>query len=247
MNKALKSLKRRISNYIKSDSQSEAYLNYLTLGINKKEITAEIEKHAINQKLSIFWPVIILALGNTLANIPQYLVTRKNPERIVHILIYLIGLSVVFGILRWRFKRGIRFFPALMFSAVSLYIIVGLFLPNSPVFMHVYKTQVDILNLGIIVCAMCLGQSDFKVGFFLIFPVHVVTGVIICFYEQKRSAKMLKIIPQEYHALLTSFDLFYEIKGSVSYGIVVMFALYLQQVDVSLIFIKKWFISKQQL
>ena len=130
-----------------------------------------------------------------MANIPQYLATRKNPDRLVHVLIYLIGSIVVFGILKWRFNKGIRLFPPLMFAAVASYVIVGLFLPDFSVFMHVYKTQVDVLNFGLIACAMCLSYGDCKVGFFLIFPVYIVANAIICFYEQIRSAKVLKRIP----------------------------------------------------
>lgn len=88
-----------------------------------------------------------------------------------------------------------RLFPPLMFAAVASFVIVGLFMPNSSVFMHVYKTQVDVLNFGLIACAMCLSHSDCKVGFFLIFPVYIVANAIICFYEQKRSDKVLKLIP----------------------------------------------------
>ena len=54
------------------------------------------------------------------------------------------------------------------------------------------------------------------------------------------------MIPAEYQSLITPFDAFQKIKITVIFSFIVMIALYLQQVDVSLIYIKKWFISKQQ-
>ena len=42
------------------------------------------------------------------------------------------------------------------------------------------------------------------------------------------------------------FDAFQKIKICGMVGSLVLFALYLQQVDVSLIYIKKWLIKKQQ-
>lgn len=57
---------------------------------------------------------------------------------------------------------------------------------------------------------------------------------------------MMRNIPVEYRGLIPPYDLPRKIQLGFLRGTLVLLALYLQQVDVSLIYIKKWLITKQQ-
>jgi len=144
--------------------------------------------------------------------------------------IYLFVIGPVFAIFRWRFKKAVRFIPAILFAGVAIYISVGAIGPNARVtegfgggggeFMSLFATY--------IVCTVVLGLSDFKLTLFGIFPMYIIADIIINIGRVRRFKETLDILPPEYHSLFDSNSVFQQFKVDLISGGLVLFALYLQ-------------------
>jgi hypothetical protein len=90
-------------------------------------------------------------------------------------------LGPVFALFRWRFKRAIRFIPALIFLAFALYISLGACFYRDILLQGVEQSenQIDSLISAYIVSSFILSQSDFWIVFFFIFPVYEAAQVVI--------------------------------------------------------------------
>jgi hypothetical protein len=127
----LDSVYRRWLKFIKSDKTTQHKLNYLTLNIDSKEITRDLYLHSIDQKISLFWIVNILAIVNIIMHLLSYLQSGKKESGKVYFgLIYLITLGPIFAVLRWRFKRAVRYLPVLIFLLYSTFLCLGVLLPG---------------------------------------------------------------------------------------------------------------------
>jgi len=63
---------KRFHRLIKSGKSTRHKLNYLTLNIDSEEITKDLFEHSLNQKISIFWVMNIVAVPNFLVGLLSF-------------------------------------------------------------------------------------------------------------------------------------------------------------------------------
>ena len=73
MRQCLLNFSNRLHRFIKSDKSTLNKLNYLTLNIDSKEITQDLFQHSLNQKISIFWMLNLLAFLNLIASLMSFI------------------------------------------------------------------------------------------------------------------------------------------------------------------------------
>lgn len=194
----------------------------------------------------VFWLANFLATLNLLTAILSFF--SKND--IAHLglgAIYSIVIGPIFGLFRWRFRRGVRYVPAILFVSVCIYIILGVLGVSKKMMQGMTdgNQQFIALYLGYVIALFILGQSDFKLSFYM-FGVFLVTDIILNISRKKIFDHTMEIAPQECHQFIDKLDITQEIKVGIIDGALIMVACYLQQVDVSLIYIKKWIMGRQQ-
>jgi hypothetical protein len=97
--------------------------------------------------------------------------------------------------------------PCLVFLALSLLVVLTAFgvheklMEDTNDFDHFNSLLVAYLS-----CSIIMGQSDFKAMFYFMFPVYLVSVVLINKILEKRFNVRLEKIPLEYHALITPFN-----------------------------------------
>lgn len=135
--------------------------------------------HIVEQKLMIFWVVVIFATVNLVWNV---ILISKQPDlfHFTNSLVYFVGFGPVFALLRFRFKKAIRFLPCFLFLSLSVLIVLA----ASGVSDELREDATDndyFTNLlgGYFICSIILGQSDFKASFYFMFPVYLVSEILI--------------------------------------------------------------------
>lgn len=88
---ALRKLKATLIDKIYSDLETDRMLNYLTLNIREKEIQQDLIKYTIQQKIRIFWPVMIFVVAQFIST----LLTRRLYFQIATQLINVFWLVIV--------------------------------------------------------------------------------------------------------------------------------------------------------
>ena len=117
---------KKFHRFIKSDKSTLHKLNYITLRIDSEEITRDLFQHSIDQKISLFWIMNILAIANFLLSLSGFIRSgSKSMGRVLLPLIYITVLGPIFALFRWRFKRAIRFIPVLIFMPFAILLCVG--------------------------------------------------------------------------------------------------------------------------
>ena len=108
----------------------------------------------------MFWIVNILAILNIILALVSYLQTGKKESGKVYLgLIYLITIGPIFAVLRWRFKRAVRYLPVLVFLLYSTYLCLGVILPGGRSMLEgveYFSDQIDLLNFSYLTCTFIL-------------------------------------------------------------------------------------------
>jgi hypothetical protein len=79
--------------------------------------------HTINQKLSIFKGIILFTVLNLAWAFCSYLVSGNFKVHSTAV-IYFIGLVPLFALLKWKYKRGLRFLPPFIFLVLAIYYVM---------------------------------------------------------------------------------------------------------------------------
>ena len=230
----------------KSGIQTDHQLNYLTLNIQNKEIRKEVENHILDQKLIVFWFAVVTATGNLALEILQFFQTRKVLTLSIG-LVYWIGFAALFALFRWRFQKAIRFIPCLVFVTIAV-LISATALKTRKDLSSDYDDSILFLLMFtcFFFCTLIYGQSDFKIAAFVMFPIYVAADVVITLAKKTHRDLLIDSLPPEFQNRLAPVQFSIELKGGIGLGVFILVVLYLQQVDVSLVEIKKWLIQKQQ-
>jgi hypothetical protein len=77
-------------------------------------------------------------------------------------------------------------------------------------------------------------------------PVWYISVFIVKRREWADRQALINSLPNEFKDLIVPSNIIWDIKQAITWGFTPVFALYIQQVDVSLILIKKWLIERQQ-
>jgi hypothetical protein len=81
---------------------------------------------------------------------------------------------------------------------------------------------------------------------FYMVPVYILVNIFIVRLKEKKTDELIQKLPLEFRDLITPFKLENNMKKIIMGAFPIILALYLQQVDVSKLYIKKWLIQKQQ-
>jgi hypothetical protein len=142
--------------------------------------------------------------------------------------IYIIVVGPIFGLLKWRFKRGVRYIPAILFAGVAIYISLGSLMINKMT-EGLNNGQDEFMSLftAYICCTVILGQSDFKLTLISIFPMFVAADVALNIARSRRYQKVISELPDEYHGLIAPIHTFQQVKTDLLAGGLLLIALYL--------------------
>jgi hypothetical protein len=183
MKESVKRVFKRLFRLVKSDKSTLHKFNYLTLKIDSPEITKDLFQHSIDQKISLFWIGVILSLINFSANLLSFFQSGKTIYgRIYLSLIFLVVLGPVFALLKWRFKRGVRYLPIIFFLVYAGYFCMGVLWSQGHVLLtgvEEVSDQIEALHFAYIMCTFILCQSDFKIALFGVFPLYLVSAFIL--------------------------------------------------------------------
>lgn len=63
---------------VRSDKSTQHKLNYLNLKVDSEEITKDLYNHSLDQKISLFWVVNLLAMVNFVAALLSFFKSDKK-------------------------------------------------------------------------------------------------------------------------------------------------------------------------
>jgi hypothetical protein len=128
----------------------------------------------------VFWVAVILTSFNVVWSIINFYKIGDFFHLIVAIE-YFVGLGPLFALLRWRFKRAIRYLPCFVFFYMSVFLIVAA-KGYSPSLASGITDEDVYINLlaPFLICAVILTQSDFRVALFILCPTYIVAAIFSC-------------------------------------------------------------------
>ncbi len=144
-------------------------------------------------------------------------------------IIYWIGTTPLFALFRWRFKRGIKLIPCLIFIAHAVIIsVTALKASKSP--SSEFDDSLPFLELfsSYFICTLILGQSDVRIAVYFFFPVYLIAVVLIAIAKQRHRQLLIDSLPQDYQNRLSPVQIILEVKGGFFFGFLSLIALYLQ-------------------
>jgi hypothetical protein len=156
------------------------------LRIDEQAVRADLLNHIVEQKISIFWIVVILVT----LNIVWSAIILAKQEYLFHFsisIIYFVGFGPLFALFRFRFKKAVRSLPCLVFLALSVFIVLTAYgvsdklMRDASDFDYFYN-----LLVGYLCCSIIMGQSDFKAMFYFMFPVYLAAEILINKILEKR-------------------------------------------------------------
>lgn len=140
----------------------------------------------------VFWVVVVFATVNLVWSAIIF-AQQEYLFRFSIALIYFVGFCPLFALFRYRFKKAIRFLPCLVFLSLSVLIVLTAFGANDKLMED--TNDFDYLNsllVAYLSCSIIMGQSDFKAMFYFMFPVYLVSDVLINKILEKRFNLRLK-------------------------------------------------------
>ncbi len=113
--------------------------------------------HTVDQKLQIFKGIITLAVLNLAWAIFNYF-AAGDFYILNSAIIYFVGFVPLFALLRWKYKRGLRFLPPLMFLVLAIYYVAVPY-SSSAALKHGLTEEMGLMNLfiaflvlGVVLC-----------------------------------------------------------------------------------------------
>jgi hypothetical protein len=83
-----------------------------------------MDNHIVEQKLMVFWAAVVLSSLNLVWAIINFYI-HGDFFCLTVAIEYFVGLGPIFALLRWRFKRAIRYLPCFVFFYMTITLIVA--------------------------------------------------------------------------------------------------------------------------
>ncbi len=223
-------------------------LNYLTLWIKERQIRKDLVNHILEQRVFVHWFSVAISIVNFLFSLYTYLIGGSDLLSLLGNLIYFIGFGPINIIFYFRFKNGLRWTSSAVFicqAALNSYsassagqISIAPITPLQWMFNNILG--------AFLICSVVTGQSDFWIVCILQCPIFIASAIFVSYKQIQENDLIESFLPTEYQYMMANVKASYSqtAKWIVLVGCLILVSLYLQQLDVSTIMIKKWLITK---